>query len=121
MSYGKWKALQPRVDVEVDYDKPLRPCGICGADMPPEVNGNAKYCSYECKLEAQCIKNKERYLKNKMKAATRFCNICGKEIPYDANRHIVYCSDQCKREGSRIRGRERYRIKKERMMANGKV
>ena len=126
MSYGKWKALQPRVEVEVDLDKPRRPCRICGTDIPPEVNGNALYCSYECRQEAHRIKNKERYLKRKLmtakaEAPPRFCGICGKEIPYDANGNAVYCSTECALERSRVLRRGYYHKKKERMMENGKV
>ena len=126
MSYGKWKALQPRVEIEVDVYKPRRPCRICGTDIPPEVNGNAIYCSHECYQEGYRIKSKERYLKKKMMAAKadatpRFCGICGKEIPIDAHGNAVYCSTECAKERHRIGRREYYYKQKERMMANGKV
>ena len=125
MSYGRWKALQPRVEVVVDLDKPRRPCRICGTDIPPEVNGNAIYCSFECNQEGHRIKNKERYYKKKVAikeaAPQRYCTLCGNEIPKQANARSIYCSTECARERSRVLRRESYHKNKERMMADGNV
>ena len=128
MSYGKWKALHPPIEVEVDVPKkPQRFCRICGAEIPPEVNGNAIYCSPGCYSEAQTVKARERYQKKKKMMAgnvdlpPRLCRICGKEILPDVNGNVMYCSPECSQERHRVNRRECYHRKKERMMENGKI
>ncbi len=121
MSYGKWKALQPPIEVELPKTEPQRPCGICGKEIRPEVNGNAKYCSPECYQQAHNAKNRERYLRQKLMAPRKHCSLCGKEFPPEAKGYSKYCSPECGQEAHRIKVRELNRNKKERMMANGKI
>ena len=71
MSYGKWKALHPPIEV-IDVPKEiLRPCKVCGGEIPPYEHGHKLYCSPECyrvemneKAKARYHRNKERMMAN---------------------------------------------------------
>ena len=83
MTYGKWKALQPRVEVVIHQEE----------EKKPEIKGGM---------------------------SIRECKYCGKAFS-TANGQMYYCDYDCYYEAARIRNKERYRMKKERMMADGKV
>ena len=78
MSYGRWKALQPRVEVV----------------MPKQ--------------------------EVKEYAPKRVCKYCGKEFEVTHN-SMLYCDSACKYESNKAQFRAKYWMKKERMMADGKV
>ena len=76
MTYGKWKALQPRIEVvmpkqeekkpkpEVREPMPIRECKHCGKEFATD-NGAKRYCCYECYYDAGQIRNKENYWRKK--------------------------------------------------------
>ena len=68
MSYGKWKALQPRVDpakkeVKSEWE---RVCPVRGETFIRKDNRTQTYCNMYCKEEAW----KERYRQRKRKEQT---------------------------------------------------
>jgi hypothetical protein len=53
LSYGQWKALQPRVEVITDplkIPEDLKKCAFCGTLF--ERNNKKKYCGADCRLRA---------------------------------------------------------------------
>lgn len=57
MSYGKWKVLHPHTEEKVEVlDADVKLCEICGEPIPSR---RRKYCSIECSIEANVIKNRE--------------------------------------------------------------
>ena len=58
MSYGKWKALQPP-DVIVPPPKPKmiaeKTCKFCGKTFYQADNRKRKYCSDQCRYEADLV------------------------------------------------------------------
>ena len=55
MSYGKWKALQPRVEPQKPKSKGSeyeRVCVYCGKDFIVKTRREQKYCSQYCQQEA---------------------------------------------------------------------
>ena len=62
MTYGKWKALHPNTDVNVQPVTETRRCVICGREITKRSSTSGRqrklYCSSECSYEA--IKNRER-------------------------------------------------------------
>ena len=65
MSYGKWKALQPIVKVDLPETAPKRLCKLCGGEIPPEFHKNRTYCSDQCFDEADRIRHRNNYHKRK--------------------------------------------------------
>ena len=74
MTYGKWKALQPRVEVVMPKQEekkpvakkelPKRVCRYCGKEFTGD-NGNSLYCGYDCSYEAQKVRQKANYKRKK--------------------------------------------------------
>lgn len=66
MTYGKWKALQPRVEIE---KKPLpkgwKECPICGKEFKPVVQ-QQRYCDPGCRESA--YKDKANAIRRAYKA-----------------------------------------------------
>ena len=56
----------------------------------------------------------------KEEALKRVCRYCGKEFVV-GHKLMWHCSEDCSYETQKARQKERYRMKKERMMADGKV
>ena len=76
MSYGRWKALQPRVEVEMPEQEEkqtptadVRVCGVCGKTLPANTHGNVRYCSVDCKYEGDRRKQFEYYQRKKARMA----------------------------------------------------
>mgnify|MGYP003292499149 CR=1 FL=1 len=72
MSYGKWKALQPRVEVvmpkqeepEAKKELPKRVCLYCGKEFATG-HGTKRYCGYDCYYEAGKIRQRESHWRKK--------------------------------------------------------
>ena len=79
MTYGKWKALQPRVEVvmpeqeveepEVEKGIPKQLCRTCGKEIVGHAN--RRYCNDDCRYEeikrrslAYYLRKKERMMAN---------------------------------------------------------
>jgi len=67
MSYGKWKALHPHTEVQVQKEEPKRRCIICGEEICVRQTGRSGrlYCSGACEAEAHRRRMRERYHKKK--------------------------------------------------------
>ena len=76
MTYGKWKALQPRVEVvipqepdlpedesEVKKEPTKRFCKICGNVVTG--HGRREYCGETCEYEGQKARSRAWYRRNK--------------------------------------------------------
>lgn len=64
MSYGKWKALQPRVEPQKPHKSEWeRVCPYCGKTFVKKSNRVQTYCDYYCRNEAQ--KERDRIRKGK--------------------------------------------------------
>ena len=58
MTYGKWKALQPVVEIEKpDMPKGMVPCEWCR--KPFFKKSNKRFCNDECRVEAYAAKQRE--------------------------------------------------------------
>ena len=68
MSYGKWKALQPRVEVVIpkqeEKEVPTQVCRVCGKEI---IDGNPLrlYCSDFCGYEAKKVNARNYYYRKK--------------------------------------------------------
>ena len=51
----------------------------------------------------------------------RPCRICGGELPEGARKGTMYCGPRCIADADNLRHKRRYLMKKERMMADGKI
>lgn len=63
MSYGRWKAAQPVVEVKKNLPAigiPTRRCALCGVEFRDDENKNKKYCTVNCRNKAVYIRRKER-------------------------------------------------------------
>lgn len=65
MSYGKWKALHPVVEVEMPKAEVKRPCKICGGEIPPDAHKHTLYCGAQCSYEADKLRHREHYRRKK--------------------------------------------------------
>ena len=115
MSYGKWKAMQPRVEVDVQgikTDKKAkagRTCRSCGKEIPLNANGNRRYCSNFCLNEHLRESALARYYQKKdCSEVERVCQNCGNAIPKYMNGNVRYCSPECQYEARREKERARY-------------
>lgn len=50
MSYGKWKSLQPRVEVEKKPPEGWIPCEYCGKYFKPTMN--KRFCEMACQRKS---------------------------------------------------------------------
>ena len=67
MSYGKWKALQPRevvVPKQEEEQLPIRVCRTCGKELI-DSHHLRLYCDDFCKYEASRVQKRTYYLKRK--------------------------------------------------------
>lgn len=64
MSYGKWKALQPREVVIPKEEVPIRVCRFCGKELI-DTHPLRLYCDDGCKHEVEIVKERERYRRKK--------------------------------------------------------
>jgi hypothetical protein len=60
MSYGKWKALQPLVQVKAAPDDAEKVCEICGREIPFRGRGSGREKKYTC--SDRCAEERHRRL-----------------------------------------------------------
>ena len=76
MSYGKWKAMQNPVTVQMPKSEPtpkaILVCDECGQKFPVYDNRNRKFCSEKCRL-AKNARHKYEWRKKHAKAK---CDAC---------------------------------------------
>ena len=66
MSYGKWKALQPRVEPQKpELSEYERVCAYCGKTFVKKNKQVQIYCELYCRMEAQKERDKQRKDKKK--------------------------------------------------------
>lgn len=63
MSYGKWKAMQPKAETPkkppvVDFE-PMT-CAFCGCEFVDGANKRRKYCGDRCKARADAQRKYEK-------------------------------------------------------------
>lgn len=67
MTYGKWKALHPKTEVNDIPQKDVKLCVICGCVIGKRSSTSGqqrrRYCSAKCADEAVNIRARERYHK----------------------------------------------------------
>lgn len=108
MSYGQYKALNPRTYVDPEYAPPApKPdpgmrelvCVHCGGTfLTAKQKSNKQYCSDECRVEA----SRER---NASKVTERVCNWCGKV--FGSVSGAKYCCGECCTQAQREMARAR--------------
>ena len=67
MTYGKWKSLQPHIEVEKPAQEdlvPKRVCRHCGKEFTVE-KGRRYYCDYDCYYEAGKVRIMANYRKKR--------------------------------------------------------
>lgn len=57
MSYGKWKALQPVVEVEKQEPENMAICEWC--KKPFKKRNHKRFCNYDCRVQAYAEKNRQ--------------------------------------------------------------
>lgn len=66
MSYGKWKAMQPPVQIvkkETPTEtKEMKVCPWCGEKFKPNMGNKQKYCDVSCQRTAYYENNKKKVL-----------------------------------------------------------
>ncbi len=87
-------ALQPTV---------RKTCELCGQEYEANRIGahKSKYCSDECKAEAEKARSMKWYQANRPQGvATVKCHMCGQEFEVKASAvsNFKYCSDECREE-----------------------
>ena len=123
MSYGKWKAMQPLIDMPTEKisDCRTRACQRCGILflLNKKGNGVKKFCSDDCRdrfyreRKAQIVQEikQKNNLENKQEVH-RTCALCGKDfIAEKWNRK--YCGDLCARLAKLVQARQCKQRKKE--------
>ena len=61
MSYGKWKAMQPIVEVDKDaVPEGWRVCEWCGKAFKPKTKKKQRFCDFVCQRYAYFAKNKTK-------------------------------------------------------------
>lgn len=62
MSYGRWKALQKRVEIKKKEEIPegWLVCKNCGKPFKPKSKRPQLYCEASCQVEAERVRNRER-------------------------------------------------------------
>jgi predicted nucleic acid-binding Zn ribbon protein len=112
MSYGKWKAMQPLIDIPTDTisEGRTRACQRCGKPFPLNNRGAGvkKFCSDECREKFYV----ER--KSQMRKQHKTCPVCGKTFVAD-NNHQKYCGMDCYRLVVAERAKQYKQRRKERM------
>ena len=58
MSYGQWKALQPRVEYKKKPEEGMKKCPYCGNYFKPRKNNI--YCDPYCQKRAQAERDRAR-------------------------------------------------------------
>ena len=80
-------------------------CKTCNKEFI-QTNGRQRYCSPECKLERERVKNKESYIST-VYSVPSVCKICGK--PFNKTHpNNKYCSEKCSSRADAIRDVEKY-------------
>lgn len=59
--YGKWKALQPVVEVEKVMPDNFRSCEYCGQWYKPTSKRAQKYCGAACQIAAQRARDRDKH------------------------------------------------------------
>lgn len=101
--------LQRKQEKEKNKVVVTKVCPVCGKTFEPDVHyGNRErqvYCSPECQLKANAIRQKEKIAKNH-KVYDRVCPVCGKHFKTEHGRK-KYDNLTCQRIGQQILARER--------------
>ena len=61
--YGRWKALQPVVEVEKAIPDNFRSCEYCGQWYKPTSKRAQKYCGAYCQILAQRARDRDKLAK----------------------------------------------------------
>lgn len=88
VSYGKWKATQPVVDVpKPQVSGKVRTCQYCGKQIVDKYNRNRRFCDDNCRSNA-------RYKKVFCDKPQKSCEFCGMLFtPY--RKTARFCSNNC--------------------------